>query len=105
MVVLPLATEAPAYEGDAPVGCPMANFGKIELVTANGENRFVEQPTGRAVDLVWPRGFQLVSDQGTAQLLAPDGSVVMKAGQVRSDLVGGGGHVCSVGGVIYTPSS
>ena len=107
VIVLPIATEAPASIGtrDPPVGCPMANFGTIELVTANGANRFVEQQTRQPLNLVWPRGFQLVSDHGVAELLAPDGSVVIKAGQSRSDFVGGGDHVCSVGGVIYPPSS
>jgi hypothetical protein len=107
VVVLPLATEPPASSGPngPPVGCPMAAIGTIELVAAGGDVRFIEAETGQVVNLVWPRGFLLIVDEGVAELLAPDGSVVMHAGQSRSDFVGGGDHVCQVGNVTYPPSS
>ena len=81
----------------------MAAYGGIELVSDRGQVRFTQ--SGQPVDLVWPRGFQLVIDHEVTELLAPDGSVVIRAGQMRSDFAGGAGHICSVGGVVYQPSS
>lgn len=83
----------------------MAAMGTIELVSRDGDIRLVEAATGQPADLVWPRGFLLVVDQGVAELLAPDGSVVLHAGQSRSDFAGGAGHVCQVGRVTYPPAS
>ena len=60
--------------------------------------------------IVWPRGFSARLIDGRGELIAPDGTVIGRDGDVL-DHMGGSGpspdafHVCDVGPVNYGPSS
>ena len=61
------------------------------------------------VDLIWPRGFTARILDGRAELVARDGSVLAREGDVLDDLGGGSGatgnafHVCSIARKGYDP--
>jgi hypothetical protein len=61
--------------------------------------------SGGRVDLVWPRGFSAWLLDGRAEIVAPDGSVVLSEGDVFSDIIGGVPNICEVNGVYYPPAS
>jgi len=60
---------------------------------------------GQSVHVVWPRGFSARLLDGRAELVAPDGSVVARDGDVLDRLVGGTDAICEVNGVGYPPAS
>ncbi len=102
---LTLPTAAP--EAVIPVhwACP-GNTVQPSKVVRHGEAVvFILQTTGQPIDLVWPRGFsaRLLNDR--AEVVAPDGTVVLREGDVFSDIISGVPDICEVKGVGYPPAS
>jgi hypothetical protein len=60
---------------------------------------------GLPIDLVWPRGFSARLVGGRAELVAPDGTVVIREGDVVSDIISGVPNICAVNGVLYPPAA
>ena len=104
---LTLAT-APAAE-PLPTGvewaCPDALIGDVRVLRNEGAVVF-EWTSGGRVDLVWPRGFSAWLRDARAEIIAPDGSIVAREGQVISErLTGTEVGICAVDGVLYPPAS
>lgn len=76
-----------------PTGCPLLNYDGSVSVQGS------EVVLGRG-DFVWPRGFSARLFNGQAELVAPDGTVIARAGDHLEGLGGyeddGLYHVCSV---------
>ncbi|HEX5452016.1 MAG TPA: hypothetical protein VFW86_06455 [Candidatus Limnocylindrales bacterium] len=64
---------------------------------------FIADVSGQPVDLAWPRGFSAWLLGGRVSLVAPDGSVVGRDGDVISGL-NGSSQVCAIGATIYPPA-
>lgn len=99
---LRIQTEPP-LPSDAILGCDLAGLSDVRLARSGEDLLVVNIHTGRQTTIVWPYGFagRVVGDR--AELLAPDGSVVAREGDVL-DLGGGSGppfHVCQINGKIY----
>lgn len=65
-----------------------------------------ERVEGGGVDLVWPRGFSAWLRDGETEIVAPDGSVIARDGDVISErLIGVESGICHLDGVLYPPAS
>jgi hypothetical protein len=52
--------------------------------------------------IIWPHGLSAREYQGRAELVAPDGHIVARAGDATVEVVGvEPGAICSVNGTIY----
>jgi hypothetical protein len=102
---LTLATAAP--EAVIPVGwtCPGNTVVHAHVVREGVAVIFVSQDTGQTIDLVWPRGFSAWLQNGEAEVVAPDGTVVLHEGQVFTGIISGVPDICEVNGVGYPPAS
>jgi hypothetical protein len=91
--VLELHTEPPGPNAPPLTGCPLLNYDGSVSVQGS------EVVLGRG-DFVWPRGFSARLFNGQAELVAPDGTVIARAGDHLEGLGGyeddGLYHVCSV---------
>ena len=93
--VLELHTEPPGPTAPPLTGCPLLNYDGSVSVQGS------EVVLGRG-DVVWPRGFSARLLNGQAELVAPDGTVIARAGDhLEGQLLGGYEddglyHVCSV---------
>ena len=104
---LALAT-APAAE-PLPAGvewaCPDALIGDVRVLRDQAAVVF-EWTSGSRVDLVWPRGFSAWLRDERAEIIAPDGSIVAREGQIISErLTGTESGICAVDDVLYSPAS
>lgn len=99
---MPLATEPPASQLPSGVSwaCPSGGYADVSL---DGDGTFRQVVTGQPIQLIWPRGFRLVSVAGTVRLIARDGATVLESGKSRDDFGGADGHVCMVGVAVYPP--
>ncbi len=102
-----LATAPPAGPLGAGVewGCADQLLGDVRLIRHESAVAF-ERVEGGRVDLVWPRGFSAWLRDGETEIVAPDGSVIARDGDVISErLVGVESGICQVDGVLYPPAS
>lgn len=99
-----LETTAPATEYHENWACPAELINPVRM-TRDGDRVAFEFLDGRAVDLVWPRGFSARLLDGRAEIVAPDGSIIAREGDVMSELVGDTREICEVNGVGYPPAS
>ncbi len=84
------------------LGCPAALLAPVRIATADDELVALNVETGEAVQVVWPSGWAAWQVEGRAELLARDGSLVAREGDVLDDLGGGTGddgafNVCLIG--------
>jgi hypothetical protein len=99
----------------ASYACPatLTNM-SLRVVRSGTQLVVVDATTGSAVNAVWPYGFSARLVEGKAELLASDGTVVAREGDVLTSLsgwtggeVGGPGwviHISGFNGDCYTPS-
>lgn len=88
-------------------GCPTAALLPVNIELDGNEMVFVSVGSGSRVSLVWPHGFAARLVDGVPELIAPNGAVIGRQGDVLDNLGGGldvsGSvfHVCSVGSTSY----
>jgi hypothetical protein len=101
---LQIHTELP-LPSDALPFCLTASLGGPHRLTVSGTDLvLVDINTGEPTMIVWPYGFVARLVDGKAELVAPDGSVVAREGDLLN--VGGGFalpgfHVCEINGTTY----
>lgn len=101
--LLQIRTELP-LPSDAILGCELARLGDVRLTRSGSDLVLVNILTGKQTTIVWPYGFVARLVDGKVELVAPDGSVVAREGDVLD--VGGAGaqpgfHVCEINGKTY----
>lgn len=77
---LHLATESPNQARN--LSCPAAFVGPIRVATSNDQLIVVSVATGEKVNIVWPRDWAAWRVDGRAELVARDGTVVAREGNV-----------------------
>jgi len=88
-------------------GCPDAGLGPVRVARSGSELVFISTIAGTPENIVWAHGFSARVVDGQAQLVAPDGTVVAREGDVITDAGGGLGstgdafHVCQIGSTMY----
>jgi hypothetical protein len=108
---LGLAVEdpAPPLPSGAQWACPQARAGPVRLARDGQMLVFFSLDAKITANLVWPRGFSARLLDGRAELIARDGSVIGREGDVLDGMSGGLGatgdafHVCAVAGKGYDP--
>lgn len=102
---LTLATAPPEADILQHWACPGNTITPVQVVHDGYRVIFVDQLTGQPHDLVWPRGFSARLVDGRAEVVAPDGTVVLREGDIFSDVISGVPNICEVDGVYYPPAS
>jgi hypothetical protein len=80
----------------------------VRVVRAGNSVKAVSPDTGAEITVAWPRGFRAHLVGGVAEIVASDGNVIAREGDVV-DLGGGldsaavspAFHICAVNGTIY----
>ena len=98
---LALATE-PAHLVPR-LGCPTALLAPARIAVARDELVLVSESGSEPIKVVWPSGWVAWRLDGRAELVARDGRVVGREGDVVEGFGGGVGtddafHVCVIGG-------
>jgi len=107
---VPLALDVEASATPLPSGtvlsCPAALIDPVRVVVSTSDAvSFEVVSTGAPIQLIWPRGFAAWMVGGKAVILAPDGSVVGRTGDILSSLGGVAPVICFVSGQGYGPAS
>ncbi len=82
----------------------------LEPATIGIEDRslkVVASASGTTLAVEWPRGFSARTVAGLAELVAPDGAIVAREGELLPIIGGSGGRpfgVCSVNGTTDGPA-
>lgn len=84
--------------------CPAALLNPIR-VRRDGDAIAFDTLDGTPVHLVWPRGFSARLFDNRIEIVAPDGTLIARDGDVLDGLVGGADPICEVNGVTYPPAS
>ncbi|MCC6618925.1 MAG: hypothetical protein IT341_07790, partial [Chloroflexi bacterium] len=84
--------------------CPAALLNPIR-VRRDGDAIAFDTLDGTPVHLVWPRGFSARLLDNRIEIVAPDGTLIARDGDVLDGLVGGADAICEVNGVTYPPAS
>lgn len=108
---LGLAVEdpAPPLPSGASWACRLARAGPVRVARDGQMLVFTSLDGKTTADLIWPRGFTARLLDGRVELVARDGSVVAREGDVLDGMGGGigatgnGFHICSVAGMGYDP--
>lgn len=88
-------------------GCPDAALLPVRIDRDGDEMVFVSVATGDRVSLVWPSGFAARLVDSVPELIASNGAVIGRKGDVLDNLGGGldvsgsAFHVCSIGSTTY----
>jgi hypothetical protein len=101
---LTILTGTPLQSGEMP-SCELAALGNVRVEVSGTTLLLVNVATGQSVNVVWPYGFSARLAGGRGEIVASDGAVVGREGDVLNNL-GGGYHgtnfnVCMVGSEIY----
>ncbi|HLY13468.1 MAG TPA: hypothetical protein VKR24_03900 [Candidatus Limnocylindrales bacterium] len=72
----------------AVAGCGQALVGPVQIVLVGTTVSFVSTATGSPVLLIWPPGFAAWLVEGRAEVVAPDGKVIGRSGDVTPSLGG-----------------
>ncbi len=84
------------------MGCQTALLLPVRVATGQNDLILVSVQTGQPTRVVWPAGFAAWRSGGQAQVVAHDGSVFAREGDVLSGVGGGVGvddafHICILG--------
>jgi hypothetical protein len=102
-----LNTAAPVNSGPGPAwACPESLIAPVRILRDNNAVVFQLASGDGRIDLVWPRGFSARLLSGRAEVVAPDGVVIGREGDVLSDMLAGvPSDICEINGVFYPPAS
>jgi len=100
--VQPVATPLPQGVISA---CPASLFVPVRISFDGTRVSFVSPTTGRELRLRWPRGFRAWSLGGVVEIIAPDGSVIGRTGDILTRLGGADLDICSVNDVYFGPAA
>ena len=104
-LLLPTAPPAEPLRAGVEWGCADMLIGDVRVIRVESAVAF-ERVEGGGVDLVWPRGFSAWLRDGETEIVAPDGSVIARDGDVISErLIGVESGICHLDGVLYPPAS
>jgi hypothetical protein len=103
---LTLRTAAPITADPGPGwACPESLIAPV-IVLRDGDAIAFELVSGGRIVLVWPRGFSARLVDGRVEIVAPNGSVIGREGDVLSDMLAGvPSDICEINGVFYRPAS